>query len=305
MESHLKILCQGDEVALSPNGEKIYIGKGFDGGFIANIDGTNLKQVNRTGFRAQWSPNGEDLAITNNITWKPFGVFMVDSEGNNKRHVVDLEIENAHVKWSPNGKKLLVSDDYVGLHVFNKDGTDITQLTKSTTFSGASWSSDSSKIVYCDCQHRSPNLMMYDLNLSRTVMLLPHVFTSPIWIPFTDYVFVEYEQNKKYWLGFVDVSTKKFVPLTRNDWKFSSGSWSCSPDGKNIVAWFKREKGFLKSDTDEGIVLFNWQSRKKQKIIDVSSLQYSGYKGSGFSWSTDSAQFLFGSGSIYLVSLRL
>lgn len=305
MEARLELVCEGDEIALSPSEHRIYVGKGYDGGYISDFPEINLQPVHQKGFRAQWSPNGEELAIACNISGSPYGIFLVSSDGSNKRQILDLEIENAHVKWSPNGKMLLISDDNLGIHIVNRDGSGLKQIASNTTFSGASWSPNGGEIVYCNCETKgSPNLMIYNLKDHRSEVLMHQIFTSPVWLPFSSKILVRYydKQIRKSDIGLVDVGTGKLDKLMLHDWGISDSSWSCSPNGKYIVSWYCRKKKMFSSVKDEGLALFSLSDLKPKKLLDENDIA-GGYKGSGFSWFAESNGFLFGAGNVYRIIL--
>jgi hypothetical protein len=309
MKIEARILCEGTEVALSPNSDKVYVGKGYEGAYITDLRGSAMLKIHERGFRAQWSPDGEELAISTGHIYAPSigpGLLLVDHEGKNKRFIAKLELINAHVQWSPDGKKLLVSDDNLGLHLVNRDGSNLIRLTSDTTFAGASWSPDSRRIAYCDCEQNSANLMLLDINTLRKEKLRSHVFSSILWKPFTDQIIIEHygDQWGEHFLARIDSNTGELEIFRKNDWGFLCGSWSCSPNGKYIVDWFRRKKGLWGSRVEEGLGLLNMHENKIFRLMNESAISGDGYRGNKFSWSVDSTKFLFGTGKVYIVSLK-
>lgn len=184
--------------------------------------------------------------------------------------ITDLQIENAHILWSPDGGRLLVSDDHLGVHIFNNDGSDIQQLTASTCFAGASWSPDGSKVVYCDDTETPACIKIFDLHAGKKELLLPNAHTAPLWINSTNKILIKHYDNSgmKSDLGIIDVSTGKVDKMHLSAWDFPNGWWANSKNGKYIVSWYqRRKKNFFSESEDEGIAILNLSNRKVTKQI--------------------------------------
>ncbi len=96
--------------------------------FVANSDGTEVKQVTNLG-QANWAPNftpdGRHIIFSSNHEYKrgfPFNIYRVDLDGNNLEKISRDNGFDAFPMFSPDGKKLIFSSNR------NNGGTHDTNL---------------------------------------------------------------------------------------------------------------------------------------------------------------------------------
>jgi len=81
--------------------------------FIANVDGTNVKQVTHYG-QANWAPayfsDSKRIIFASNHKYKrgfPFDLYMINEDGSNLSQITHSNIFDAFPMFSPNGKKII------------------------------------------------------------------------------------------------------------------------------------------------------------------------------------------------------
>ncbi|MEW6156080.1 MAG: PQQ-binding-like beta-propeller repeat protein [Verrucomicrobiota bacterium] len=139
--------------SLSPDGQWIVFNGGPSGNsqiYVVRPDGSDLRRV--TGGSGDlvwpsWSPDGKRISF--HQVYGPVGVVNFDGSGQ-----VNLPVNIAHVRWSPDSKKLVGSNwgfTYdADLFVYEFDTGQTTKITDhgvNETFIFAEWSPDSSKLV--------------------------------------------------------------------------------------------------------------------------------------------------------------
>jgi TolB protein len=175
------------EPVLSPNGKEIVFGSQREGNFdvyIMNVDGSNLRRLtDRVGYnggpwfspdgtkivwRAWYPETAEEKALwidcmeNNYIVAVPLDIWVMDTDGSNKRRLLHNGATNWAPSWHPDGKRIIFSsnmDDWhadIGkfghnfeLYLINLDGTGLERITFNTVFdSFPMFSPDGKKIVF-------------------------------------------------------------------------------------------------------------------------------------------------------------
>ena len=123
----------------TPRGERIVFGMHGDKPEMASVrpDGSDLRMLG-VGHDPCLASDGKTIAFTGEV---PGGVtvFLMDSEGGNKRQLVPGASKPGAVfpNWSPDSKSVVYSwpvGDVLGLFVINADGTGNRQLTTPAAF---------------------------------------------------------------------------------------------------------------------------------------------------------------------------
>jgi TolB protein len=140
------------EPEFSPNGEKIVFISDRTGAaavYVMSADGDGARQL--TGdelgaFAPDWSPGGREIAVFNNCcVSENSDIFVMKANGRDVRQLTQNFNNNLNPSWSPDGQKIVfdhgVIDFTTGeffptdLYVINNDGTGLTQITNTPTFS--------------------------------------------------------------------------------------------------------------------------------------------------------------------------
>jgi Tol biopolymer transport system component len=142
----------------SPNGKRIAFGMSLTGQgtdwnvYLANIDGTGLRQLTRTGaWDAAWSPDGADIVFVSTVAGKR-QISSMSVDGPTVIQLTKGDTENFHPSWSPKGTKLAFtcrSGVSSLICVMNADGSDIHAVTNTNQqCRWPTWSPDGKRLAY-------------------------------------------------------------------------------------------------------------------------------------------------------------
>lgn len=123
------------KLCLSSDGKKIAFFKPVEDNnrtyyrlFVANTDGTNVKQVGNVNTRHfAWSPDGKQFCYISEINSR---IYIVNADGTNDHRIPNLKHYGWNVDWSPDGKKIIFDHipqisgtDPREIYIVNIDGT--------------------------------------------------------------------------------------------------------------------------------------------------------------------------------------
>lgn len=150
--------------AWSPDGGKIVFqsNRGWIGDekfinlWMIDSDGTNLTRLTNRRCNDQspaWNPDAKLVVFAARCEGEEPGadLWLMDLGRNESRKLTQTkELAEAFPRWSPDGKRILISDLYPlphppSLYVMDADGTNLTLLT--SRVNGADWSPDGTRIV--------------------------------------------------------------------------------------------------------------------------------------------------------------
>ncbi|HEV8492132.1 MAG TPA: hypothetical protein VGR76_07665, partial [Candidatus Angelobacter sp.] len=134
--------------SFSPDGKHIVFrtaGPDEDGLRIMNLDDKSIvKLTNEWDNFPIWSPPGDLIAFVRRVG-TDFAVFTVHPDGTGLKQLTNIHGNEAHLAWSPDGKRLLFTSSrkgfkdealytgapqpYGDIFVMNADGTHVEQLT--------------------------------------------------------------------------------------------------------------------------------------------------------------------------------
>jgi len=97
----------------SPNMKQIafrkIIGDGNSEVFLANADGSNLRNLSNNPFFdgwPAWSPDGKKIAFASNRRGHGYQIFVMDADGANVRLIANTEGRGTAPRWSPDGRTI-------------------------------------------------------------------------------------------------------------------------------------------------------------------------------------------------------
>jgi len=142
--------------SFSPEGKRIVYrtaGPGEDGLRVMNLaDQSIVKLTNDWDNFPIWSPLGDSIAFVRR-TGNDFQVFTIRPDGTGIKQLTNIHGNEAHLAWSPDGKRLLFTSSRMGfkdeaiytgapqpygeIFVMNSDGTGVEQLTDDQWEEGA------------------------------------------------------------------------------------------------------------------------------------------------------------------------
>jgi Tol biopolymer transport system component len=195
----------------SPDGQRIvfsrFLSGNSDNSYVVNSDGTGLTELMPTGVDAvtpDWSPDGRKIVFQ---ACAPgcWGIYVIGLDGSGLTKIAGPaysdEVKFFDPKWSPDGTKIAftghrwdgVSNLPADIYTINPDGTGLTDITNTPSFTEASfdWSPDGSRIVFDGHAGPSDSSGDYDIYVmnrdgsGRTDLTPdPASFDSdPLWAP--------------------------------------------------------------------------------------------------------------------------
>jgi Tol biopolymer transport system component len=162
------------EPTWSPTGARIYFRKRLDDNRSAicsvNTDGSDFVQVTDGSIhymRASLSPDGTVMLAVS--VSRGFELYLMDSDGTNRRRIPNVSGGVAFASWSPDGKKIVYAtatpppNQSADIHIMNSDGTGDRRLTHAEGVSEyPCWSPDGKEIAFQTS--RDGNFEVYVMN---------------------------------------------------------------------------------------------------------------------------------------------
>ncbi len=201
----------------SPDGERIVFTNHFDGEvqvIVMNADGSGRKVVagEKIGNSYPnyaypvWSPDGTQIIYASNprgvFRDGDYDIFIMDTDGFYNVRLIDNEVNDSDLAWSPDGEWLAFSLSHrVGynvdlgrnefnqeLYIIRPDGSDRVQLTDHPARdTEPAWSPDGTKIAFASDRDGDTDIYVMDIARGRVVQLTrtgPDVHdTDPVWSP--------------------------------------------------------------------------------------------------------------------------
>jgi len=147
--------------------------------FRMNADGTDQRGfgIDDGSLNAAFSPDGKRLVLGED-SGRAANLFIMDTDGANKRALTSDQFINDRPSWSPDSKRLVfnsVRDDSTQIYIINSDGTGLKNLSNSTTDDVAPiWSPDGQRIAFV----RDSQLWIMRDDASNTVRITGEAFKA-------------------------------------------------------------------------------------------------------------------------------
>ena len=249
--------------AWSPDGTKIAFvsnrNKGYIQIWVIDADGKNPIRLTDGSVDANpdWSPDGKLIAYDTNRDQNdpdksPRVIFVMDSDGQNKRQLVEERGWSTHPSWSPDGKMIAFVSDRHGqidqIHVMGADGQNQRRITDDLENKRMpSWSPDGRRIAYV-VNHRLYVMDSDGENRRKLTRILGD--DHPTWSPDSDTIaFQSWGRDGDFGIYTIDVRSGAVNPFDQlqgqggwePDWLYP-GELSVSPEGSRITIWGRLKK---------------------------------------------------------------
>lgn len=209
---------------------------------IADSNGVRLSTLSQ-GDDPAVSPNGEKIAFASAepFAWGP-DIWVMNPDGSNSvrlTHTADARSSSTSPAWSPDGKRIaFVTTTGVWEHeifVMNADGSAVVQLTDDDdAYSVApEWSADGRRILFSHVSNHAENSGIFEMNPDGSNMrqLTPgHFDLEPTRSP--DATRIAFIRDQGLFVMNADGSNVTQLMGVGVDWE---GTLTWSPDGKSIV----------------------------------------------------------------------
>ena len=164
--------------------------------YLMDIDGRNqrpLIDIEGAQRAPVFSPDGQKIAFEskaptqgtesepgsteNNDTLE---IYVIHTDGTNKKQLTDNDVDDGHPTWAPNGKQIAFTgmvDDIYQLFSVNAEGGTVEQLTYGTTGSHyhPTFSPDGKRIIYVSNAHNHYTLWMMNADGTNKTQLTNHI----------------------------------------------------------------------------------------------------------------------------------
>jgi dipeptidyl aminopeptidase/acylaminoacyl peptidase len=209
---------------------------------------------------ASWSPDGEQIAFTTDLTGR-MNLWRVDSAGGWPVQLTQSNERQLHAVWSPDGKWLAFQQDYGGNELWDvfavsSDGTQTINLTNTPDVREESphWSPDGKTIALNVKGKSAPSydVALLDWNTHHVTYLTherspEHGWSSVAWSPDGRTLYANRDEVSATDSDIyaIDVATGKTRNLTAHKGKVVSDASSLSPDGKTLLLSSNEKGGFF------------------------------------------------------------
>ena len=249
------------KVLWTPDGRHIIFSRGFQGIYLVDVAGSELRSIpadaplgtpSAPGYALpDLSPDGAKLAFVARIGGQSAAIMVSAFDGSGARRMTHDEKFNTHPAWSPDGEEIAYIADGK-LAVMRTDGTDVRLVVLSVQVMNAApvWSPDGSRIAFVGIQQDAAHSKsVYTVQLDGTGLTeLGSTVSVPSWSPDgSRFAFLKPEDGGEislYTLGISGADLQRVWSLdqanVRQAWSLvQTGRWygslSWSPDGSAIL----------------------------------------------------------------------
>ncbi|MBI4833551.1 MAG: PD40 domain-containing protein [Planctomycetes bacterium] len=218
---------------------------------------------------------------------QPHQIWIMDTDGKNKKPLTNTEANNSAATWSRDGQKIIFVSNRKGnqdVYIMDVDGENLRQLTNDAANEGISdCSPGGKKITFSSDKDGSTKVYLMDMDGKNQQKLIDQNNSCVgRWSPDGKKVVYEAADGKQYQLYVMDIADKKTVKLTDSAGDNSNPSWS--PDGKKIAFCSDRD-GTAGDMLSRRIYVMDADGKNQKMITPVN--------GNGPSWSPDGKKITF------------
>jgi len=175
------------------------------------------------------SPDGSKMAIGEHA----LNLYLVDFDSGKSEILMETEAmqwKGWDVDWSPDGTKLVVAGDEIGIaviNIMNKEKFPVVEADKPYYYNMPRWSPDGKKIIF----EKRNDLFIVNADGSEALLLVRNAY-DPRWSPDGTHIAYITRNSDQQNIIMMNADGTNKVRLTQSQ---SLYQWSWSPDGKFIV----------------------------------------------------------------------
>jgi Tol biopolymer transport system component len=296
----------------SPDGERILFSMQGEI-YVMELDSRNMANLTNTPEELEWaggwSPDGQSIVFSGPKANGRTAIFVMDSDGQNRRQLTFGDSRDRSPAWSPDGSKITFLSDRNGadgayrIYTMTPDGKNVQQLTNHQRELDQSfaWSPDGQSIAFVS--GRANNLGVYLIDAQgrneRLIILSDTVYPDGLaWSPDGRYlVYVVYRE-------LLPLTLFELIPIPTNGdapTEISSDElamWRCpvwSPDGRYLLFSAVGAGELQNPDvpSDFHIMVMNTDGAKLRRFQPAIQFRYTG----GWAWSPDRSHVLLSKGT--------
>src|SRR5215216_113741 len=152
----------------SPDGSKFVFtsnrsGSGKTEIWMANADGSGLLRLTTSiqrgsdgqgpifslDFGPAWSPDGSKIAFVSNRDGADTELYVMNTDGSNLLRLTDDGLDDNSPDWSPDSQRIAFTKSQgAGIHIINRDGTNLVSVSVLSFSAWPTWSPDGSKFAF-------------------------------------------------------------------------------------------------------------------------------------------------------------